>query len=214
MKTLSIKKFGFLFNKNAFAFIMSLLFHVNYGICQKSCRPYNESIGFNASVMISVDGYGMQYSPTLYYKRDRQLFDVGLLIQSQKHNLSGVQFGYNYTLVGGDAPSDMLTSKRLELFCFISSAYEHRALLGRAIINDEKTANKNLEGVDLCRLTYRSVEIYVGFGFKIKLLKNIKWVNSIGIGAYDSFGGHRLWCREQSACGLDLKTGISIEFGK
>jgi hypothetical protein len=174
-------------------------------------RLHNESIGISASALVNADGYGTQYAPMVYYKRDRQFFHLGVLIQDKKQNFSGLQFEYTYTIVGEDAPMDISTSRNMELFFFVSTAYHYKALLGSGALSEEHQAAPKLEGGDPCKLLLNSAEAFGGFGLKVRLYKSLKWVSNAGIGGYTSFGCPAHMFYEGSSIGFMIKTGLSID---
>lgn len=191
--------------------IVSFLFSTEYGMCQRSAVLHNENLGFIASSMISGNQYGGQYSPMMYYKKDRRTYAIGPVIQNKSLNLSGMKFNYEYTLVGLDAPGDEGYYKNLELFCFVAAAYYYKALLGKRAVWEEHMANQSYEG-DVSKLRFKSMEIFGGVGLKIKLVKNIKWVNSVGLGRSESFAFPDHLYHDAINIGVILRTGISFDF--
>ena len=193
--------------------VISLLFITKQGLCQKHTIERNENLGFATSSMISANGYGGMYSPMLYYKKDRRSYFIGPIIQNQKLNFSGVQLNYDYTIVGEDVPETQPYNKNLELFCFFTAAYHYNAALGKRALWEEHMANSEYEG-NVCNLRFKSVEVYGGVGLKIKLFKNFKWVNCLGLGGYTSFNSPDNLYYKANSLGLILKTGISFDFKK
>ncbi len=180
---------------------------------QKLFNETPSNLGIAVASQISANGYGSEYNPMLYLKNGRKSYFIGPVIQKQKLNVSGVRFNYDYTIVGEDAQGNEAYNKNLELFCFFIAAYHHNALLGKRALWEERMANREYDG-DFSKLHFQSIEIYGGFGLKIKLFKNIKWVNCLGLGGYTSFNfpGHLYY--NANNIGLILKTGISFDIKK
>jgi len=213
MKNSKLKNASFFDKGKSLLLVLILLFITKQGQCQKPTIARNENLGFASSSMISANGYGGMYSPMVYYKKDRRSYFIGPIIQNQKLNFSGVQFNYDYTIAGEDAPGNEADNKNLELFCFVTAAYHYNAMLGKRALWEEHMANSEYEG-QVCNLRFKSVEVYGGVGLKIKLFKNFKWVNCLGLGGYSSFNfpGHLYY--NANSLGLILKTGISFDFKK
>jgi hypothetical protein len=213
---LKVKQMKNLKNKNtmkSILLIVSFFFIAEYGFCQGPAITNNENLGFIASTMISANQYGGQYSPMLFYKKNRRTYAIGPVIQNQRMNFSGVQLDYKYTIVGVDVPGDEPYNENIELFCFVTAAYYNNALLGKRAVWEEHMANEGYEG-DVCKLRLKSVEVFGGAGLKIKLFKNIKWVNSVGLGSSTAFHlPHHLY-HEAINTGVILRTGISIDIKK
>jgi hypothetical protein len=192
--------------KNVFLILLTFILIAQYGVCQQSTSSQKGNFGLSASSMSNADGYGVQYLPAVYYKKNRSSYFIAPIIQKQKINVSGVQLNYEYTfLAEGEADA-----KRLELFCFATGLYQNKALLGKQALSNESMANPEYIG-NPSQLHFKSVEAYAGFGLRIKLFKNVKWVNSIGGGGYGSFNfpGNLYYANHN--LGLFLKTGISID---
>ena len=84
-------------------------------------------------------------------------------------------------------------------------------MLGVKTLWVERMTNRTYDG-DFSKLRFSSVEAYTGVGLKIKLFKNWKWVNSVGLGGYTSFNfSHNLYYRANNI-GLILKTGVAVNF--
>ena len=204
----------FLLTGKMFLLAMSLLFISHKGLSQyRKYNDHTENIGIAAMSSISANGYGGMYTPMLYYKKDRRTYFVGPVLQNQRLNLSGLQFNFAYTIAGQEARGNEAYNENLELFCFLTSSYYFNAYMGKRTLWEEKRTNSGYEG-DLCKLTFKSVEVYGGVGLKLKIFKNCKWINSVGLGGYTSidFPGHLYY--NASNMGLILKTGISYDFAK
>jgi hypothetical protein len=211
MKNSKTKKVTFLNEARSILLGLSFLFITEYGFCQGSSIERNDNLGFIASGMISANQYGGQYSPMLYYKKSRRTYSIGPVIQNKTLNLSGVQFNYDYTIVGEDAIGNEAYDKNLELFCFATTSYYNNASYGKRAVLEEHMANRNYEG-DVCKLRFKSIEVFGGMGLKMKLFKNIKWVNSIGLGSSTSFSFPKHLYHDAINTGLIIKTGISVDF--
>ena len=197
------------FGRKLFLLIVSLVFSIQYGICQQNTPVQKGNFGLAVSSIIDADGYGTQLLPSVYYTRNRGTYFISPIVQKQKSNVSGIQLNYQYTLVGeGEA-----YAKRLELFCFATGIYQNNALMGKHALLIESMANPTFTE-NFCQLHFKSVEAYAGFGLRIKLFKNVKWINSLGAGGYASFNfPHHLYY-ENHNFGMILKTGFSIDLKK
>ena len=191
---------------NLLLIILGFVLMTQYGIGQQSNIVSKGNFGLSVSGMICADGYGTQYLPTLYYKKNRSCFFAGSIIQKKKANLSGVQLNYEYTLV----KEDDAYSGRLELFCFATGLYQNKAILGKQTLHEESVANPEFNE-NMCEIHFKTMEVYGGFGLRIKLFKNVKWTNSIGGGGYTSFNSPCNLYYATHNFGLILKTGISID---
>ena len=213
MKNLNKKNFTYsavnkLASKTAALMLLSFVLIVQCGTCQQTTSIQKGNFGLAVSSIFNADGYGVQYLPSVYYKKNRGTYFIAPLIQKQKANVSGVQFNYEYTLI---APGEA-DAKGLELFCFAAGLYQSNALLGKQALRNESVANSEYVGAS--QLHFKSVEAYTGFGLRIKLFKNVKWVNSIGAGGYASFNFPQHLYYADHNLGLYLKTGISIDLKK
>ncbi len=199
-------------NQNKFILITLLfLFSKQYCSAQNSHNFRKRNFGFEIIASVSSDGYGGQYSPMLYYKKGRKSFSAGPIIQNKNLNLSGLLVNYDYVLAGKDVIGNEPYNENLELFCFITSIYQHNAMLGKTAILDEQRTYRGYEG-DLYKLRFKSIELYAGAGLKINLFSNLKWMNSIGVGGYTSFNVPRHLCYLDKSVGIALKSGLSFDF--
>jgi hypothetical protein len=196
-------------NINLILFLIVFSILSQKGISQKYRHvpvyvPKNH-LGCTFLVIASANGYGLQLCPSVFYKSNRHIFQVGAIIQKQKMNVCGAQVGYEYTLMRED--DDEL--KRLELFCFLNGSYHANALFGKGALMVEERADPEL-GANADQLHFKSAEAYVGLGLRTKVCKNVQWVNCIGGGAYTSFNLPDYLYHAKRNFGLILKTGISI----
>ncbi|HXU25748.1 MAG TPA: hypothetical protein VN698_00845 [Bacteroidia bacterium] len=203
------KKEFYTSNKNLLLILLSFVLMAQFAFCQQTTSLQKGNLGLSASSMFNADGYGVQYLPSVYYKKSRSLYSVAPIIQKQKANVSGVQLNYEYTIV---APGEA-DAKGLELFCFATGLYQHNALLGGMALHNESVANPEFSE-NVSQIHFKSVEAYAGFGLRIKLFKSVKWVNSIGAGGYASFNFPQHLYYAGHNVGLFLKTGISIDLYK
>jgi len=213
MKTITNNKKTSALSVRVFLLTACFSLVAQYASCQRRLTANsNENLGVFAGTMISANRYGGQYTPMLYYKKDRGTYAIGPIIQNQKLNLSGVQFNYEFTLANNsiaDEPQDY----NLELFCFLTTAYYHNASLGKAALWEEHMGNKDYEG-DPCKLRFKSAEAFAGVGLKTKLPGNFKWVNKIGFGGYGTFNLPSHLYYAGSGLGLTFMTGISFDIKK
>ena len=211
MKNLNKKDFTYkavnkFITKKTMVVLLGLVLMVQYGKCQQVSSVQKGNIGLAVSSMFNADGYGVQYLPSVYYKKNRNTYFIAPIVQKQKANVSGVQLNYEYTFLA-ESEAD---GNRLELFCFATGIYQANALLGKQAVHNESVANPEYVG-NVSQLHFKSAEAYTGFGLRIKLFKNVKWVNSIGAGGYASFNSPQHLYYADHNFGLYLKTGISID---
>ncbi len=162
----------------------------------------NNSFSVIAATEVAANGYGTLYNPMLCYAKGRSSYAIGPTIQKQKMNFCGMQFNYDYTIAGENTPcaADMF-NPRLELFCFVTTAYNKNALLSKYTIKQEREDTYN-DKQNLSKLRFQSVEAYGGFGLKIKLTEKIKWTNCIGAGGYASLNFHGNTCYSKNDVGF------------
>ncbi|MEO8762007.1 MAG: hypothetical protein ABI448_14010 [Bacteroidia bacterium] len=170
------------------------------------------NIGVGLFGQISVNGYGTEYMPTIYYKTGRKTFFVAPTIQKQKANLSGIQITYQYSLTGAEIKGH--EEGELELFVFFTAAYHHNAMLGKVTERDDQKANSLLAENGTLTYRYSSVEAFGGFGLSIPFLKRFKWTNSVGLGGYTSFNFSSQKYYHNQNLGLTLRTGITMNLNK
>ena len=197
------------FGRKLFLLAVSLVFSIQYATCQQNTPVQKGNFGLAISSIADADGYGTQLLPSVYYKSNRSAYFIAPIVQKQKSNMSGIQLNYEYTLVDeGEA-----YAKRLELFCFATGIYQNDALMGKHALCNESMANPEFSE-NICQLHFKSVEAYAGFGLRIKLFKNVKWVNSLGAGGYTSFNFPCHLYYADHNFGMILKTGITIDLKK
>ena len=196
--------------KSIVVMLLGFILSTQYSFGQQLASAQNGNFGLAVSGMFNADGYGIQYLPSVYYQKNRGTYFIAPIVQKQKANVSGVQLNYEYTFVAaGEADG----AKGLELFGFATGLFQSNALLGKqAVYNEHMKYPESTE--DVSKLRIKSIEAYAGFGLRIKLFKNIKWVNSIGGGGYASFNVPANMYYANHNFGLMLKTGISIGFKK
>ncbi|HXD94409.1 MAG TPA: hypothetical protein VNX01_14480 [Bacteroidia bacterium] len=205
-KNLTNKTVNEFITKKAMSVLLGLVLMVQYGTCQQVSSIQKGNFGLAASSMFNADGYGVQFLPSVYYKKNRSTYFIAPIVQKQKANISGVQLNYEYTFLAEDEAD----SKGLELFCFATGIYQSNALLGKQALQNESIANPEYSG-NVSQLHFKSTEAYTGFGLRIKLFKNVKWANSIGAGGYTSYNSPQHLYYADHNFGLYLKTGISID---
>jgi hypothetical protein len=179
---------------------------------QMQLSKLKDNIGVGLFGQISVNGYGTEYMPTIYYKTGRKTFFVAPTIQKQKANLSGIQITYQYSLTGSEIPGH--DEGELELFVFLTAAYHHNAMLGKITERNDQIANPLFVENGVATYRYSSVEAFGGFGLSIPFLKRFKWTNSVGLGGYTSFNfSSQLYYHSQNI-GVTLRTGITMNLNK
>ncbi len=163
--------------------------------------------GIEAVSTITGSGHGTQYSPRIFYKHQKSTISIGSIIQKQKMHLSGWQAEYQYHLSGNNKGE---ASERYELFCFINSIYNNGYLSSNEIKKEEMLSSDKSNSY--INFKYKTVENYIGFGLKLKLINNLWWSNAVGFGGYYSFENNNNMYHEQQSVSLLLRTGLSFHF--
>jgi hypothetical protein len=175
-------------------------------------QNHSASVGIRGSSSLSANRFGTVYSPSVFYSRGNTTVSLGLTIQKQRLNTSGVQFNYEYTLLDPQRAGNCYI-EWLELYSFLSVAYHDKALLGRNACEEERYANRELKS-DPSLLKFKAMDLYCGFGLRVVLTKNIRWFNGIGIGGYGVFNSPEELIYNNKGLGILLRTGISYKFIK
>ncbi|HXB40324.1 MAG TPA: hypothetical protein VNZ49_07255 [Bacteroidia bacterium] len=215
MKTRTTKIISTLIGKSFATALLFLAFN-NIAVAQKQSTPKNLNIGIGVMSQICANGYGSIYNPFLYLKNGRRSFYAGPVIQKRRANLSGFQFNFTYSLTGRDVAYGEGFNPNIELYTFITAGYNNNALLGKRTLWEENCVDPAARENNVCEIKFKSAELYAGVGLKIQFLKKFKWINSMGVGGYTSFGfpNHLQLYYNASNIGLILKTGISYDFVK
>lgn len=81
--------------------------------------------------------------------------------------------------------------------------------MGSHTLREEELANPSSVDNGICEHTFRSAELYAGFGLRIKLGR-FQWTNAMGLGGYTSFDFPKAMNLYYNASniGLSLRTGI------
>lgn len=169
--------------------------------------------GVRGSAAISASRFGTMYSPALTYRSGRSTLSVGATLQKKdKFSLSGFQLTYEFTLLDPLLQRDC-NLEWLEVYSFMHLGYHDRVYLGKQVCDEERFCNKELK-TDPAQLKLKAIEGYAGFGCRIKLYKNLKWFNAIGLGGYNVLNSTEGLFYNKSAVGLMVKTGLSYQFEK
>jgi hypothetical protein len=170
-------------------------------------------LGIRASTAIAASRFGTIYSPAMTYRSGRNTMSLGATFQKKdKFSLSGFQLTYEYTLLDPLLQNDC-NLDWFELYSFIHLGYHDRVFLGKQVCDEENICNKELK-TDPAQLKLKAIEGYVGFGFRIKLYKNLKWFNVIGLGGYDVLNSTEGLFYTNRSAGIMVKTGLSYQFDK
>jgi len=116
-------------------------------LAQEKKLPDNRrAIGISMGIVASADGYGMRYSPMLFFKNKRTIIYAGLLVQKEHGNISGAQLKLDYALTGCSTPrwtidqKEYACNRRLELITFITAVYNKNAYLCQNVLREEPRA--------------------------------------------------------------------------
>jgi hypothetical protein len=168
--------------------------------------------GIRGSGTLSANRCGTILSPSLFFISGKSTVLAGVTMQRDRRHVSGFQLGYEYTLLDPDVNPDCNLSW-LELFGWINGSFHRNIYLSKSMCEEQRRGNPELS-VNVEELTFETVEAYGGFGVRIDLLRNLKWFNAIGIGAYNVFNPHPDLYYNKNGVGLMLRSGLSYQFCK
>lgn len=166
--------------------------------------------GISISSQVSANGYGGATLPAVYVKYGRRSLFAGPVIQNRNFNMSGAQLYYTYSLTGTQAGSK--NPYEPELFAYVSGAYNYKALMGNHTLREEQLTNPSSVDNHICERTFKSAELFAGFGLRLKVGR-FQWTNAMGLGGYTSFNfptAMNLYYNA-SNIGLSLRTGILFD---
>jgi hypothetical protein len=171
----------------------------------------NSKFGISASSSLSGAGFGIMYTPAIYYKINDFRLGVGLNIQKRNLNISGSQINFEYTMCDEEKKSlhgGYIGS--LELYAFSTVKYSTNSYLSNSqILLEKRVAPDN--NLSLEKLKFSAAELYAGFGLKIRITKHIKWGNSIGFGGWRTLTGENSLYREYNSVSIYLNTCLSFD---
>ena len=196
-----------------FLLIFSLISFCFLALLQGRAQDNKNSVGIAAGPVVSANGYGVRYSTMVFLKHNRSTLGVGAILGNYQAEVSGLQMWYDYALTGCSTPNwkkdskEYPCNKNMELFTFISVAYNPKGYLCQKALMMEKES-KDALACDVKSYVFKSAEAYAGFGLKVRFLKNFKWSNAVGLGGYYTFNhpGHIFY--DKYAVGLFLKTEL------
>ncbi|MCE3279235.1 MAG: hypothetical protein K0S44_1426 [Bacteroidetes bacterium] len=207
MNTLTTSAFS-----KTFAFVAIVIFLISGHSAISKSFPTGY-FGIRGSAAIAASRFGTIYSPALTYQSGRNTMSFGATMQKKdKFSLSGFQLTYEFTLLDPLLHSDC-NLEWFELYSFLHLGYHNRVFLGKQVCDEENICNKELK-TDPAQLKLKAIEGYAGFGFRVKLYKNLKWFNVIGIGGYDVLGSTKGLFYSNYSAGIMVKTGLSYQFEK
>lgn len=170
-------------------------------------EPKKTHMGIAVLLQVNANGYGSSYLPGLYFSKNRSTLNLSPVIQNRNLNLAGLQLGYAYT-IAGEAVDGL---RGPELYLFVNGAYNNNALMGKAALQNEYTANRLSSEAQVTNLRFQSAELFGGVGLKLNLIRNLKWTSSVGLGGNTSFNFPHYNEMYYSAnnFGLNLSTGLT-----
>lgn len=184
--------------------------------CQENNLPdHKRAIGISMGFVASANGYGMRYSPMLFFKNKRTIVFAGLLVQKEQGNLSGVEVKMDYALTGCSTPmstkdqKEYACNRKLELITFITAVYNKDAYLCQNVLREEPRAKATELGQPAKNYRFESVEAYGGFGLKWRFCRGFKWTNSVGLGGYYTLNYPGEMYYNKMNFGLLCKTEVS-----
>lgn len=169
------------------------------------------SSGFSLYSNCSGSGLGTFYSPGFFLSKKGNLISVGPTINKSNFRISGVHLNFEHTFMGDDKDRRYDNyNEMLDIFGFSSMFYRPSTALNRKTLamecNKSSEFKKSLENTKL-----QTLEAYIGFGIRIKILKNLKWLNCIGFGGYYSPNRPKgLLSGDRSESCLVFKTGLNL----
>ncbi|MDF2436018.1 MAG: hypothetical protein K0Q95_394 [Bacteroidota bacterium] len=170
------------------------------------------NLGLRVGGTLSANRCGTILAPSVFYSSGRSTILAGITMQRAKKHISGFQLGYEHTLLDPDKNTDC-NLDWLELYAWLNGSFHRSIYLSKSMCEEERMGNRELK-IEVEKLTFKTVEAYGGFGVRIDLLKNFKWFNAIGIGAYKVFNPHPALYYNKSGVGLMMRTGLSYNICK
>lgn len=163
--------------------------------------------GIKLSSSFTESGIGVFYGGAVFYTTKRNTFSIGANFQKYKLHNSGIQLGYEFTILDEDETS----INRVGFFTFINSNYNYNSMFGKSALDMEYRVTPQ-SAFNLDNAKFNTIETYVGFGLRINIFKKIKWVNAIGIGEYSMINTPKSIYHKMHSAGIFLSTGISYQF--
>jgi hypothetical protein len=186
--------------------ILSVLIF-SFQLSAQSQLKKRKVLGVRAYSTITGSGHGSFYTPSIYVTSGRSLYSAGLVVANKNTHLCGVQGSYEYLLNGQDYYGGR---RRTELVAFGAIMYRPACALSENAI-----ALEDKENIPMLRSErFSTFESYAGVALKIRIIKNLQWANSIGMGAYYSPNLPGDLYHERSAVCLQLRTGLYLNFSK
>ena len=190
----------------AITFILVLILQSNFSNAQISKKCF----GLILNTTTTGNGHGLIFSPGIIFNSNKSQLALEFNFQKRNGNFSGTQLTYEYAIYNGSNPRNLYCDKDIfDVFLYLNARYNSNLVLGDNQIRIEKKADPE-SSTDFSNLKFSTAEMYLGFGVRTKIAKHIKWVNSIGIGGYETLSGAKDIYREGSTICLTLKTGLSI----
>lgn len=188
-------------------FVAVTIFINNNIVAQSS----SSNFGIEINSSISGSGFGIIYTPGIYYKINQCRLSLGANIHKRDLYTSGMFANFEYKLTSDSKERYRYSEDtKLELFTFVSLRYYNNAVLCKSTINRELEMAPNCN-MDLNKMKLTVVEGYTGFGLKLKLIERLKWINSIGVGAYSTISDNKCAFRESNSISLSLNTGLLFD---
>jgi hypothetical protein len=195
---------------NKTVFILSICLALFLSFNAQAQTNLKGNFGFRVSNTISANRCGSIWASSLSYTVGRKTLYGGVMMQKNKLHLTGMQLGFEYTLLDPNLNQDC-NLDWLELYAWINSGYHDNVYVNKYVCEEERRGNPELK-LDIENHSFKTVETYGGFGVRINILKNLKWMNSIGIGGYRVLNPENELYYNHQGIGLMLRTGLTFQF--
>jgi hypothetical protein len=176
-------------------------------------QPTRPGLRITFSSCSTGSGFGATYNTGLALKKDRHQFEASIEFQKRELNRSGGQLTYEFSIFDGTRDGEMDAPIPCEMFLVSNVRYTRNAMLGKGQMQTEMLVANDVQS-DLHSLRFSTVEGYLGFGIKVKIIRNIYWVNAIGIGGWMTLEGTKKLYREYQSQSISLKTGFTFDISR
>jgi hypothetical protein len=176
------------------------------GISSSTVQSKPFKFGLNLARSSSGDAFGAFYKSGLYVKHNCSKFELSVNIQQKKLKLSGLQLGYEYSVMqGSNDPGN-----RAELFVFCRFNYVRDAYLSNRVAKIEHWVNKE-DPTDFNSLKFSTLESYTGFGCRVFMSQRMKFTSSIGVGGFTTIKGMKNLHRDPYSISLQFNGGLTFD---
>ena len=167
--------------------------------------------GIFLNCALSGNGYGGIYETGLTLSKKRTAVSFYGSIQKSDLKLKGGGILAEYILFNCSEDSEFENKRSTDVYLFSSATYYSGCKLGRNQLALEQRAGKYPES-DLSALSFNSIDLAVGIGFKRFFGENLHINFAVGYGAYLTTQGERRLFRDWVSDCATVKAGIGFRF--